>query len=440
MYRRNSLNVLGYFWTDTKNSLTHLHEMKIKSVFWLSLLVSPVFILTNFQENIEPSLIRKPYLQSAISDSISILWRTDIGKISEVKYKLQAQEQWQSQPGLVRSTNTGWIENEVVIKNLTPGKKYRYVIFTDEVNLSTGKNYYFKSPKIATDTVFTFFAVGDIGESVELGGTPDMLGKALLPNRELYDLGLLLGDIVYPDGKSELYDENLFQYFTEVFPYVPVFPILGNHDWFEPDENYLLEWKLPHNEHYYSFDYGNVHFTALDTKDGDFYQYNEQIRWLENDLANISNNADWRVVALHYNGKSCTYKEDNWKVMELYPLFEKYDVDLVLNGHAHTYERLNPLNGKGEVVVEYLEETRYYEDPEGFISITIGSGGKLRGIGSDPKPFTPDPENCRHPNLVAATIHTWAYLEISVDGNNLRGKAYSTEDMKVVDEFKIEKN
>ncbi len=78
-----------------------------------------------------------------------------------------------------------------------------------------------------------------------------------------------------------------------------------------------------------------------------------------------------------------------------------------------------------------------YQNPAGFVSITIGSGGKLRGIGSDPKPFIPDPDNCKYPDLVAAYSHKWAFLKLEIEGKKLSGTAISTEDQEVVDVFQI---
>mgnify|MGYP002229734706 FL=1 len=54
--------------------------------------------------------------------------------------------------------------------------------------------------------------------------------------------------------------------------------------------------KLPTNgndkyqNQYYSFDYGDVHFTVINTQDDEMAEFepdllNEQIKWLENDLA-----------------------------------------------------------------------------------------------------------------------------------------------------------
>ena len=382
--------------------------------------------------------MRKPYLQSAIGDSVSILWRTNEGTRSQVEYKQVDANQWMTVAGVTRKTNTKLIENEVTLKNLNASTIYQYRIFTDNQHLQEGEEFSFISPVEDQDSIFSFFAVGDVGEPVAEGGTPDLLGKALAKYVDSVSFGLLLGDIIYPDGKSEDYDKNLFDHFGEVFPYVPVFTILGNHDWHDPEENYIQEWKLPGNEHYYSFEAGNAHFIGLDTKNGELYEYDKQVEWLVQDLSKVTEDIDWKIVFLHHNGKSCTYKKDYEGVVSLYPIFDKYGVDLVLNGHAHTYERLNPMNGDGEVDLEGVDDTTY-DHPTGFVSITVGSGGKLRGIGSDPKPFEPDPDACQYENLVAAYAHQWAFLKLSVEGKKITGRAISTENLNVIDQFEIVK-
>ncbi len=406
--------------------------MKWTTSLSIGLLLTACFSCTTYQQEKSITLLRSPYLQSAIADSMTILWRTDIGHSSKIAYKKAGTEDWAYVEGITRLTNTEVIENEVTLSGLPPDTRFEYQLFTNDIQLLEDKSFSFISPIAAQDSVFSFFAVGDIGEPVEEAGTPDQLGRALAQYVDSFRMGLLLGDIIYPDGKSEVYDQNLFQYFEEVFPYVPVFPVLGNHDWHEPEDNYIQEWKLPGNEHYYSFDYGNVHFIGLDTKNGEMYEFDKQVAWLENDLAQISEGQDWTIVFLHHNGKSCTYKDEYEGVVSLYPIFEKYQVDLVLNGHAHTYERLNPMNGRGEIV----------QPPEvtpGFTSITVGSGGKLRGIGSDPKPWSPEPDSCKYPGLVAAYLHDWAFLALDINGKKLVGRAITTGDLKVVDRFEIDK-
>lgn len=385
----------------------------------------------------QPALKRAPYLQSVIADSLTVLWRTDIGTSAALKYRLMGTDEWQIASGATRLTNTNVIENEVTIHSLVSDTTYEYQIFTNNFQMSD-YTYRFRSASGSDDQTVSFFAVGDIGSALEEGGTPDLLGKALEKEAQKFDLGVLMGDITYYNGKKEDYDHNFFRHFDKVFAYVPVYPVMGNHDWngFTDVPDFVYEWKLPHNEYYYSFDYGNVHFIGLDSKKGEFYEYEQQVDWLKKDLSNIEPDM-WIVVFLHYNGKSCTYKNDNEKVMKLYPLFEMSGVDLVLNGHAHTYERLRPMNGDGVPFTEAPGDS-IYTNPPGFISLTVGSGGILRGFGQDPKPMS-SIEDCTHPEIVAKAIHDNIVLELHTNGQSLSGKAWKVRDHQIVDRFTIHK-
>ncbi|WP_224994430.1 metallophosphoesterase family protein [Cesiribacter sp. SM1] len=418
-------------------------------VFLLSFIVTVgVFGFVEQSEKIDqleaslaaPVLLRQPYLQTALADSISILWRTNKGKNCEVSYKPAGAKEWQKASGVITKKRVGGVENLVTIKGLKAGTVYQYNIFTDGVEMVPETELLFRAPKKATES-FTFFSVGDIGEPVDNEGKPDKLAEQISLLNTVPDFGLLLGDIVYPKGESEGYDQHFFNYFGQVFSRVPTFAIPGNHEWMvDPEQNFIQEWKLPGNEHYYSFDWGNTHFIALDSKEGDFYEYEKQKAWLVRDLKKAkAKGYQWQVVMVHHNGKSCTYKKDTKRLIELYPIFDKYGIDLVLNGHAHTYERLNPMNGRGEALPQWIGKTGLYENVKGFISITVGSGGKLRGVGLDKKPFQPDPENCRHQNLVATANHEWAFLRIKIDDNKLEAEAIGTLDGEVLDRFVMTK-
>ena len=64
----------------------------------------------------------------------------------------------------------------------------------------------------------------------------------------------------------------------------------------------------------------------------------EQTEYIKDKLS--SSNAKWKIVTCHHSvfspakGRDFEYARKYWK-----PLFDKYGVDLVLNGHDHTYAR-----------------------------------------------------------------------------------------------------
>lgn len=406
-------------------------------ILFITILVLNAYTSRGQQEGI-PQLIRAPYLQTAIADSISILWKTDVATTCKAMVRVQNDTAWQTISGKVTKARAGY-GSTVTIHGLKKAMRYQYKIFTNDRELSKTDSLFFRAPVDATEA-FTFFTAGDIGEPVGEGGKPDKMAVGIMKLKQQPHFGLLLGDIVYPNGESEGYDKHLFPYFKDVFSNIPTFAVLGNHDWVvDPEENFLKEWKLPNNGHYYSFDYGNTHFVGLDSKNGDFHEFEKQRAWLIADLEKAQGKYDWLIVFLHHNGKTCTYKDDNKKVVELYPLFTKYKVDVVLNGHAHTYERLNPMNDKGLPIRKYIGAGNVYRNPEGFISITAGSGGKLRGFGSDPTAYTPNPSQCVHPNLVAFTKHLWAFMQIHVSGKQLWAEAIDTKNGSVFDFFRITK-
>ena len=151
---------------------------------------------------------------------------------------------------------------------------------------------------------------------------------------------------------------------------LPLAPVIGNH------ETYSVDWsiKMPqaftnlfyvpenglgqYRHQFYSFDYGDVHFTVLDTNyDDELMAFQpklreDQLKWLEQDLANTQ--AKWKVVLMHRDifiygfgpksGRAHTFSTYFIQVgTDMMPIFERYNVDAVLTAHLHTYRRRVPL-------------------------------------------------------------------------------------------------
>jgi len=135
----------------------------------------------------------------------------------------------------------------------------------------------------------------------------------------------------------------------------PLYPSIGNHDdeigfaqayrdvFVLPEEGATT--KYPDNaERFYSFDYGPVHFVALDTEHAfiDTARRQAQLAWLDADLA--ATTQPWKVVYFHRPPYSSGSEHgSSLDVRQAFaPLFERHGVNLVLNAHDHDYERSKP--------------------------------------------------------------------------------------------------
>jgi hypothetical protein len=161
-----------------------------------------------------------------------------------------------------------------------------------------------------------------------------------------YDLIIHTGDVAYESGSMADFEATVFDIYNDLFRHIPFFPAAGNHDYKTAGAlPFRSVFKLPEEEKWYSFDWGRVHFAALDTES----DYATQAKWLEEDLA--KSNAPWTVVFMHRPMYSSGNHGSDTKLRRLMqPIIEKHHVQLVLAGHDHDYERIKPQNGVSYVV------------------------------------------------------------------------------------------
>jgi hypothetical protein len=167
-----------------------------------------------------------------------------------------------------------------------------------------------------------------------------------------FDFVVMLGDNLY-GGETPLDFKKKFE-----DPYGPLlqggvkfYASLGNHD--NPNERFYKPFNMNGNR-YYSFKSGNAEFFALDSN----YMDPEQLKWLDSHLGGSS--ADWKICFFHHplysDGKF--HGPDLDLRTRLEPIFQKYQVNLVLSGHEHVYERIQPKKGIYYFVVGNSGELR----------------------------------------------------------------------------------
>lgn len=138
---------------------------------------------------------------------------------------------------------------------------------------------------------------------------------------------------------------------------------------------------------YYSFDYQNVHFLAMSTAKNliTTYQHDsQQYSFITEDLRRALNNKniEWIIVySFRPFYSSLTKHLAEPDLTDTYhQLFDKYNIDIVLQAHNHNYQRSFPLvyNASSFFPVRYPEishnQDTKYNEPNAPIFITVGTG------------------------------------------------------------------
>lgn len=207
---------------------------------------------------------------------------------------------------------------------------------------------------------------------------------------------------------------------------IPLVPVQGNH------ETYTLDWKIQmpetflhlfnmpgngnsdHQNQYYSYDFGDVHFVVFNSQFEEMEAFQPgmleaEMAWLENDLA--ATNKKWKVVMMHENLFAFQRSIDTDSPTSgftglggmLMPLFDKYNVDAVLTAHMHTYRRRQQLY-------------HFEPNPQGTLYMMTGIAGSVRYPGLWQRheldiAFAPQPE-------------TNNYMTMEADANSLKFEAF----------------
>ena len=310
------------------------------------------------------TLTRGPYLQMGNQTAVTIRWRTDVATNSRVTWGTA----FGTYPNVTNDL-ASTTEHIVRISGLLPDTKYFYTIgSTSTVLQATNTNYVVTVPDAAVNRKLRFLAFGDCGNAsanqldtknaaLEYIGTNDI------------DALLTIGDNAYNFGLDNEFQLEFFDiYKDDLFKYVKMYPVPGNHDYANSSANtgvrnnaYYNSFSLPTaaecggvasgTEAYYSYDIGNVHFVALDSygkEDANTTKLYDtsgaQCVWLKNDLS--ANTKQWVVVYFHHPPYSKTSHNSDTETGDLMlirerfiRILERYGADIVLCGHSHGYER-----------------------------------------------------------------------------------------------------
>jgi 3',5'-cyclic AMP phosphodiesterase CpdA len=331
-----------------------------------------------------------PYPQDAQTDSITVCWQTSIPTIHNEVH-------WGESPSLgnitVEKNLFSRTFHTVTLTRLTSATLYYYTVFSDGTETPL---YTFRTASPPTDTI-QFVAYGDTRGGWDNWSNTLIVAQAIEKTHP--DFVISTGDLV-DNGKNATDWVDFFN--ASPFLHNSTFyPVLGNHENYST--LYFTYFSLPDHERWYSFNNGPVHFIGLDSNPRNAYRIVQNL-WLFHDLRTRSE--PFTIVFFHHPLYSSGEEHGNTTLLQKLwaPIFERFHVDVVFNGHDHDYER-SFVNG-----VTYI--------------VTGGGGAPLTDVG--------------HSSWTVYSEKTFHYCVLTVDSTTLAFQAIKP-DGQVFDTFSIPK-
>jgi predicted phosphodiesterase len=350
---------------------------------------------------VTPQITKLPLLQDVRADAMTLFWETDGNlAVHAVNWgRASHEENTEVRIETVQIDNTHFV-HRTTLTGLSAETSYRYRVRS---GTNASPTYTFRTaPRHDTPFTVAWWADSQVGPTVLQQLIPSMLAHGV-------DWMGVAGDLV--TSGASLSDWNNYWFkaleFRNIGQTKPALFARGNHDGEHP---FCYAYStLPGNGSWYAFDYGNSRFIFLDSEASTDIAP-EQYAWLTNELNRVeTQQAAFRVVCFHklpyanlWNGGG--YTGEPWVRQDWVPLLRKHHVDMVINGHAHNYNR-GVTNG-----VTYI--------------VTGGGGGAL------------DTERVAYWPLFTVEYSRHHYCLMKIDGNTLSWKVYDTTD-QLLDTFTL---
>lgn len=419
-----------------------------------------------------PGLVRGPYLQLLRSDGVDVFWTIgeEIGEPGDVEGQAGRVVFNESDEPRVTALESPdvvcpepLLEGErcyrVRLRGLTSDTEYRYRLLVGERELAAGREFRFRTIPAAGTGVVHLAALGDsgvaVGAQLEVAATLDAIAA-----RELFHGILHTGDMDYRSGGDRLlFDATIFGPYADLLSSSCLFPTHGNHDIvYQLDRLFTppgLDPGLVYDSDgfYYSFDWGSAHVVFVDTtlRFESGAPGGALIEWLCGDLGGVDRSQQRWIIAVTHEplftiGIQTVGSERHRHALA--PIFDEFDVDLVLSGDDHNYQRSHPLRMLGNrscgnfdplpcdatpVLCYELADGSgpHFAAPDGTIYVVTGGGGNV---------LYPEAPLDRFPDRAHSSVFVYAHhaVELHVSPATLAVRAVDVEGREI-DSFSINK-
>jgi len=285
-----------------------------------------------------------PYSGAPSADSVTISWLTSPPLAACVTYATaSAYEALGTMDGEVivpapDDASMGTVH--VVLEGLAPDTTYVYRVVVQSgssaIESLLGR---FQTEPASGETV-TFAVLADTQWQWKGANRMEMVADAIAANSSDLAFVLHAGDLV--ESPSSHYWDHWFSSFDDMLLAAPFIPVLGNHE-----RNHRTYYDLfahppgegKNSERWWALHWGDVVVVGLDTNVRRADEIRAQQAWAERHLSGpephkfvIFHHPIWSSDAFHGGG----YSYD----VIYHPIFVEAGADVVFNGHAHNYERL----------------------------------------------------------------------------------------------------
>ena len=328
--------------------------------------------------------------------------------------------------------------NKVSVKGIFEKKTtYYYSYSSDGTTWSEAQKYEMKDP-----SAYKILLVGDpqVGASGSEGqGTADDVNIAVdtynwnktlqTANQKDGDASFILsvGDQIdyaqvdSQDSQNVRESEYAGFLYPSVLRNIPLASSIGNHE--SKGTDYKYHYNNPNTEDNlgatnsgsdYYFTYGNVLYIILNSNNRNAAEHS---KLMEKAIASAPE-AKWKVVAFHHDiyGSGQPHSDfDGANLRTIFaPLMDKYDIDVCLTGHDHSYARTYQIIDG--TAIEYGEDSA--TNPEGTLYIAAGSasGSKFYNLATQKQYYIAERSNNQLPTYstidfsdTAFTIKTYDY-------------------------------
>ncbi|MEI6866417.1 metallophosphoesterase family protein [Flavicella sp.] len=324
----------------------------------ISIIIALVVCIQTFGQNQQVEIEIQPFLQDATPNSIIIKWQTNFGDDSTVEWGL-TEKLGEKSKGKSYDVNFSKVRiHEVKLTGLKRFTEYYYRVRTGK---SISDIFQFKTPPFASDNEsFNIIAMSDMQydynfpnkfNEIVNDGILTYLKKEYggkLPNN--LAMVLIPGDLVENGTKFHQWKDHFFSPAEKLFANVPVYPVLGNHEY--NSKYYFKYFSLPKNGspeyagHWWYKDYGNTRVIGLNSNDG-YRDSKQQYQWLKKTLEETAKNDDISFVfaQLHHPHKSELWIpgeiDFSGKIVKILENFSTKSGKPSLHffGHTHGYSR-----------------------------------------------------------------------------------------------------